>query len=165
MLRNVGDFRLLSRRAVDAMRSMRESQRYTKGLYCLIGYSKKGVEFETANRAEGRSSFSLAGLLSLGIDGITGFTIAPLRIASVIGLFVSVVAFVYLVFVLTKTVFFGEEVRGYPTLLCVMLFLGGCQLLALGIIGEYIGRIFNETKGRPVYFVDDYNGDKVTSDM
>lgn len=161
VLQNVGDFRLLDRRCVDALRGLRESQRYTKGLYCWIGYKKTAVEFYTHDREAGESSFSLARLAGLAVDGITGFTISPLRIASVLGLVVSTVAFIYLIFVVAKTVFFGEEIQGYPTLLCVMLFLGGCQLLAIGIIGEYVGRIFNETKGRPVYLVDTYNGDKI----
>lgn len=161
VLQNVGDFRLLDRRCVTALQELRESQRYTKGLFCWIGYRKKAVEFETQDRAEGASSFNFLRLLGLAMDGITGFTISPLRIASVLGLLVSLIAFIYLIFVITKTLFFGEEIQGYPTLLCVMLILGGCQLLAIGIIGEYIGRIFNETKNRPVYLVDTYNGDKI----
>lgn len=160
ILQNVGDFRLLDRRCVTALREMRETQRYTKGLFCWIGYRKKVIEFETNDRVAGNSSFNFLGLLGLAIDGITGFTISPLRIASVLGLIVSVIAFIYLIFVVTKTIFFGEVVQGYPTLLCVILLLGGCQLLAIGIIGEYIGRIFNETKNRPVYLVDIYNGEK-----
>lgn len=161
VLQNVGDFRLLDRRCVTALQELRESQRYTKGLFCWIGYKKKAVEFETHDRAEGASSFNFLRLLGLAMDGITGFTISPLRIASVLGLLVSLIAFIYLIFVITKTLFFGEEIQGYPTLLCVMLILGGCQLLAIGIIGEYVGRIFNETKNRPVYLVDTYNGDKI----
>lgn len=158
ILPNVGDFRLLDRRCVNAITSLRESQRYTKGLYCWVGYKKTAVKFETADRAEGVSSFNLRGLINLAIEGITTFTTAPLRFASMLGIIISLVAFIYLIVVLVKTIFFGEPVQGYPTLLCVILFLGGCQLLAIGIIGEYIGRIFNESKNRPVYFVDDYNG-------
>lgn len=158
ILPNVGDFRLLDRRCVDAVRELRETQRYTKGLFCWIGFKKKPVEFESLDRTEGKSTFNFLSLLGLAIEGITGFTISPLRIASLLGVVVSIVAFIYLVFVIFKTIFYGEPVQGYPTLLCVILFLGGCQLLAIGIIGEYIGRIFNETKRRPPYLVDSYNG-------
>lgn len=158
ILPNVGDFRLLDRRCVDAVRELRETQRYTKGLFCWIGFKKKPVEFESLDRTEGKSTFNFLSLLGLAIEGITGFTISPLRIASLLGVVVSIVAFIYLIFVFFKTIFYGEPVQGYPTLLCVILFLGGCQLLAIGIIGEYIGRIFNETKRRPPYLVDSYNG-------
>lgn len=158
ILPNVGDFRLLDRRCVDAVRELRETQRYTKGLFCWIGFKKKPVEFESLDRTEGKSTFNFLSLLGLAIEGITGFTISPLRIASLLGVVVSIVAFIYLIFVIFKTIFYGEPVQGYPTLLCVILFLGGCQLLAIGIIGEYIGRIFNETKRRPPYLVDSYNG-------
>lgn len=162
VLRNVGDFRLLDRRAVETMRNLRETQRYTKGLFSWIGYRKKALLFDRDDRAGGKSSFSLWSLFNLAIEGITGFTTAPLRFASVVGIIVSLVAFGYLMFVLAKTIFFGEVVRGYPTMLCVILFLGGCQLLCIGIIGEYIGRIFNETKRRPPYVADTFNGEKVT---
>lgn len=157
ILQNVGDFRLLDRRCVESLRALRETQRYTKGLYCWIGYKKKELLYDQADRQEGKSSFNYIGLLNLAIDGITGFTTSPLRISSVMGFIVSLAAFVYLVITLTKTILYGEPVQGYPTLICVILFLGGCQLIAIGIIGEYVGRIFNETKNRPVYIAESYN--------
>lgn len=160
ILQNVGDFRLLDRRVVDAIRSLRENQRYTKGLYCWVGYSKKGVWFEQADRTAGKSSFNFRGLLNLAIDGITCFTTEPLRISAVLGFVVSLLALIYLVFVLVKTMVWGEVVQGYPTLLCAILFLGGVQLIAIGIIGEYIGRIFNETKSRPPYIIESVNEEK-----
>lgn len=116
--------------------------------------------FEQHDRAEGQSSFNLRGLINLAIEGITCFTTAPLRIATIIGLVSSLVAMLYLVYILCKTIFFGEAVQGFPTIMCAILFFGGVQLLALGIIGEYIGRIFNETKNRPVYIVESYNEHK-----
>lgn len=161
MMPNVGDFRLLDRRCVDALRELRETNRYSKGLFCYIGFSKKQVDFDRADRHTGHSSFNLRRLFSLAMEGITGFTTAPLRFASIMGIIVSFTAFVYLFFILFKTIFWGEPVRGYPTIMCVILFLGGCQLLALGIIGEYVGRIFNETKRRPPYIIDRRNGEKV----
>ena len=128
-----------------------------KGLYCWVGFNKKAVEFDTADRQVGESNFRLTRLLNLAIEGITSYTTSPLRIATVFGLIVSLCAFVYLVYILVKTLVWGEVVAGFPTLICVILFLGGMQLLALGIIGEYIGRIFNETKGRPPYLIESFN--------
>ncbi len=155
ILPNVGDFRLLDRKCIEVLRQLRETQRYNKGLFAWIGFKKKGVPYSTAERAEGESSFNLRRLLSLSLEGISSTTTAPLRFATWMGIIVSFIAFLYLVFVLTKTIIWGEPVRGYPTLLCVILFLGGCQLLAIGIIGEYIARIFAETKQRPPYIVRD----------
>lgn len=161
ILPNVGDFRLLDRRVVSAIASMRESQRYTKGLYCWVGFSKIAVPFEQKGRQTGQSSFSFLSLVNLAIEGITSYTTAPLRIASVAGVTVAALALLYMVYVVFKTIFFGEAIQGFPTLICVMLFLGGAQLLAIGIIGEYIARIFNESKGRPAYIVAEKNGEKV----
>lgn len=161
ILQNVGDFRLLDRRVVDAIRNLRETQRYTKGLYCWVGYNKKPVPFEQAARLEGNSSFNFRGLINLAIEGITCFTTAPLRLSAVLGFLVSLGAMIYLLVILFKTICWGETVQGFPTLICVILFLGGVQLLVLGIIGEYIGRIFNETKGRPPYVAESYNESKL----
>lgn len=160
ILRNVGDFRLLDRRAVDALKALRETQRYTKGLYCWVGYNKKEVLFDQGDREEGVSSFNFKGLLNLAIEGITCFTTAPLRISTILGFIISLIALIYIVVIIVKTLVWGDPVAGFPTLLCVILFLGGMQLVAIGIIGEYIGRIFNETKGRPVYWVESYNETK-----
>ncbi|MEE1206675.1 MAG: glycosyltransferase family 2 protein [Muribaculaceae bacterium] len=157
ILQNVGDFRLLSRRAVRAITSLRETQRYTKGLYCWIGYPKKEITFEQGDRQAGTSSFRLSSLLNLAIEGITCFTTAPLRLSAVLGFAVSALSLLYLVFILVKTVFWGEPVAGFPTLMSVILFIGGVQLIVLGIIGEYIARIFNETKNRPAYLPESYN--------
>lgn len=158
VLQNAGDFRLLSRRAVDALTRLRESQRYTKGLFCWIGFNKKAIPFERGSRTEGKSSFNFLRLFNLAIEGFTSYTTSPLRLASILGITVSLMSMIYLVFVLVKYFVHGEDVQGYPTLVCLILFLGGVQLLALGIIGEYIGRIFNETKHRPPYIVESYNG-------
>ena len=161
ILQNVGDFRLLDRRCILALRQLRETQRYTKGLYCWIGYKKKEILFDQADRTEGKSSFNFFGLLNLAIEGVTSFTTAPLRIATILGFVVSIIAFLYLCFIIIKTIFIGESVQGYPTLITVILFLGGVQLLTIGIIGEYVGRIFNETKNRPVYIAESYNETKL----
>lgn len=161
ILQNVGDFRLLDRRVVDAIRSLRETQRYTKGLFCWVGYKKKEVLFNRDNRSEGKSSFNFKSLFNLAIEGITCFTTSPLRISSVIGFIMSFVSLIYIIWVFVKTLIWGDPVSGFPTLICVILLLGGFQLIALGIIGEYIARIFNETKMRPPYIVDTYNEEKI----
>ena len=151
VLPDVGDFRLLDRKAVEAIRSMRESQRYTKGLYCWVGFRKTGVDFETSDRAAGETHMSAGRLFNLAIEGITSYTTAPLRIATVLGFIISLLSLCYMAYVFAKTLIFGEPIQGFPTIICTILFLGGCQLLALGIIGEYIGKIYNESKRRPPY--------------
>ena len=158
---NVGDFRLLDRRCVDALRSLRETQRYSKGLFAWIGYSKKDVEFSTRDRRQGQSSFNYLRLFNFAIEGLTSHSTAPLRIASVVGFATAFLAFVYLVVIVVRTLLYGDPVAGFPTLICVILLLGGLQLCAIGILGEYIGRIFKETKRRPVYIADIYNDRKV----
>lgn len=163
VLPNVGDFRLFDRRCVDALRSLRESQRYSKGLFSWIGFRKKSVEFECDERQAGPSRFSYKALFSLALDGITGFTTAPLRIASCVGILTAAAALIYLVYVLCKALIYGDPVAGYPTLMCVILFLGGSQLIALGIIGEYIARIFNEAKRRPPYLVRESSVEELRS--
>ncbi len=137
---------------------MRETQRYTKGLYSWIGFSKAEVCYDRSDRNAGKSSFSYRKLVNLAIEGITSHTTSPLRFASVMGIAVALASLAFLIYVLVKTLFYGDPVAGYPTLICVILFLGGIQLLSLGIIGEYIGRIFLETKGRPPYIVASING-------
>ncbi|WP_391557558.1 glycosyltransferase family 2 protein [Robertmurraya sp.] len=161
ILEDVGDFRLLDRRCIEALKQFRESQRNTKGIYSWIGFRKKEIFFDAPIRKTGKSKWSLVSLIDLAIDGVTSFTILPLRISSILGFFISVLAFIYLLFIVTKTIIFGEIVSGYPSLMVVILFLGGIQLISLGVIGEYLGRVFNETKNRPLYFVEDYKSKKV----
>ncbi|MEI3846422.1 MULTISPECIES: glycosyltransferase family 2 protein [unclassified Microbacterium] len=153
---DTGDFRLLDRRCIDALISLREGERYTKGLYSWVGFRKKEILFDRAPRAGGRSKWDYPGLANLAIDGITSFTTAPLRISTFLGLLVSLAAFIYLVVIIVRTLLFGIDLAGYPSTLAVILFLGGVQLISLGIIGEYIGRIFTETKRRPVYIVQEH---------
>ena len=161
VLQNVGDFRLLDRCCINALKKMRESERYTKGMYSWIGFKKKEVEFKQGDRRTGVSSWSYRKLFSLAIDGITSFTTAPLRISTIAGFVISMCAFLYMIYVFIKALIWGDPVQGYPTLVILILFLGGIQLLSLGIIGEYIGRIYNETKNRPDYIVREYNDEKV----
>jgi len=158
--RDVGDFRLLDRRCVAALRLLRENQRFTKGLFTWVGFKKKEVPFHVQPRAAGKTTWSWLALLSLAVEGITSFTTAPLRMTTVLGLLVSVLAFGYMVVVLLDALLYGDPVAGYPTLMTVLLFLGGVQLLSLGIIGEYLGRIFTESKHRPCYLIDERDGEK-----
>ena len=156
VLQNVGDFRLLDRKCIDALRRLRESERYTKGLFSWIGFRKKEILFDQEDRLYGESHWSLARLTAFAIEGITSFTTAPLRLATVMGLATGAGALAYLIYTFTKAIVYGDPVAGYPTLICVMLFLGAVQLICLGIIGEYLGRVFNEAKQRPIYLVEDY---------
>jgi glycosyltransferase involved in cell wall biosynthesis len=155
VLKNVGDFRLLDRKCIDALKEMRESDRYTKGMFCWIGYRKKEIVFDRGDRVAGESNWSFWSLFNLAIEGITSFTTAPLRFASILGMLIAFVAFFFLLFYLVKTLIYGDPVQGFPTLVTLILFLGGIQLLCLGILGEYIGRVFNETKQRPTYLVQE----------
>ena len=157
---DTGDFRLLDRRCIEALRQIRESQRYTKGMYSWIGFKKKEITYSRDPRAAGTGKWNYLKLVNFAIDGITSFTIAPLRISSIIGVLVSFIAFIFIVVLVVKTILFGDPVAGYPSLMAVVLFLGGVQLLSLGVIGEYIGRIFNETKERPLYLVEEYHNGK-----
>ncbi|MNQ19046.1 hypothetical protein D3C85_321030 [compost metagenome] len=155
--RDTGDFRLLDRRCVEALIQFRESQRYTKGMFSWIGYKKKEIEYDRDPRAAGETKWNYFKLVNLAIDGITSFTTAPLRISSVLGILVSLAAFVYIIYLVVRTIAHGTDLAGYPSMMAVILFLGGIQLLSLGVIGEYIGRIFNESKQRPLYFIEEYH--------
>lgn len=159
---DTGDFRLLDRRCVEALKQIRESQRYTKGMFSWIGYRKKEITYERDPRAAGESKWNYFQLLNLAIEGIVSFTTSPLRVSTYVGIVVSFFAFIYMLFLVFRTVFFGTDMAGYPSIMAAILFLGGVQLLSLGIIGEYIGRIFNETKGRPLYFVEEYHASEKT---
>lgn len=158
ILENVGDFRLLDRACINALRSIRETHRYTKGLYCYIGFRKTDVPFEQADREAGETKWNFMKLLGLAIEGVTSYTTAPLRFATMLGSLVSVGALLYLLFIVVKTLVYGDTVAGFPTLMVSILFLGGVILLTLGILGEYIGRIFDESKHRPPFFVREVDG-------
>lgn len=155
VLSGVGDFRLLDRICIDGIKKLRETQRYTKGLYMWIGYRKKEVLFDAEERYAGETKWKWTSLIDLAIDGITSNTVFPLRIASIVGGIISLTAFFYMLYIFISTILIGNEVNGYPSIVIIMLFLGGLQILFLGIIGEYIGKIFIETKNRPIYLVQE----------
>lgn len=154
---DTGDFRLLSRRAVAALGQLREQHRFMKGLFAWIGYPQIAVPYRREARAAGKSKWSYWRLWNLAIEGITSFSLAPLRLATYFGLGVAVLAFLFAVWIVVKTLWLGEPVRGYPTIMVTLLFLGGTQLVAIGILGEYVGRTFNESKRRPLYYVQEYS--------
>ena len=152
---DTGDFRLLDRRCVLALRRLREANRNTKALFSWIGFRKKEILYDRDARSAGRSKWSYPKLVRLALDGITSFTTAPLRVASYAGGAVSVLALAYAAYIVVRTAVAGVDVPGYASLLVAVLFLGGLQLLALGVIGEYLGRMFTEVKRRPDYLVEE----------
>jgi glycosyltransferase involved in cell wall biosynthesis len=156
--RDTGDFRLLSRRAVAALGGLRERQRFMKGLFAWIGYRQVAVAYDRDARYAGVTKWNYWRLGNLAIEGITSFSTAPLRLATWVGLTTATLAFLYGLWVLLKVLAWGDPVRGYPTLMVVILFLGGIQLLALGVIGEYVGRTYAESKRRPLYYVESRQG-------
>ncbi|WP_267222327.1 glycosyltransferase family 2 protein [Dyella silvae] len=153
--RDTGDFRLLSRRALDALRQLRERQRFMKGLFAWIGYRQTAVYYLREPRQAGSTKWNYWRLMQLAIEGFTSFSTAPLKLATWIGLLSSVLAFLYGLWVFGKAALFGDPVHGYPSLMVVILFLGGIQLLGLGVIGEYLGRNYSESKQRPLYFIEE----------
>ncbi len=151
---NAGDYRLLSRVAVDALRGVRERHRFMKGLFAWVGFRQCALPFHRDARAAGRSKFNYWKLWNFALEGITSFSTVPLRMATYIGLGTAVVAFAFGSWIMLKTLLWGDPVAGYPSLMSVMLFLGGVQLMALGVIGEYLGRLFDEVKQRPLYLIE-----------
>jgi glycosyltransferase involved in cell wall biosynthesis len=151
---NVGDYRLMDRRVVEAIKRLPEKDRFMKGLFCWPGFSNTSIEFERPERAEGETKFNYWKLWNFALNGITSFSSFPVRLGVYLGLIVSAVAFVYGVIIMLKTLFTGVDVPGYASLMVVVLFLGGIQLFFLGLLGEYIGRIYKEVKNRPIYMVD-----------
>lgn len=152
--RDTGDFRLMTRRAVAELGRLREEHRFMKGLFAWIGFPSKPFLYRRDPRAAGETKLNYWKLWNLAVEGITSFTIAPLKAATYCGLGVALLALLYAAFVIWKTLMHGDPVRGYPSLMVVLLFLGGVQLISVGVLGEYIGRIFNEVKGRPLYLVN-----------
>ena len=153
---DAGDFRLLSPRAANALRQLPERNRFFKGLSSWIGFRQRRIDYEPEARAEGRSTWSLRRLIGLSIDGVTGFSVAPLRLATVIGTVLALVAFFYGLQIVYETLVYGTAVPGYPSLFVGVMVLGGVQLIMIGVVGEYIGKILEEIKGRPVYFIAEH---------
>ena len=154
---DAGDFRLLSPRAAAALRQMPERSRFFKGLSSWIGFKQVRVDYEPARRAHGATSWSVWTLIGLSIEGLTSFSVAPLRVASVLGLLLAVSALFFGGWILLQTLLFGQDVPGYPSLVVGLMVIGGAQLIMIGVLGEYIGKLLNEIKARPVYFIADHS--------
>ncbi|WP_081933923.1 glycosyltransferase family 2 protein [Massilia sp. 9096] len=152
--KDTGDFRLMSRRAVEALSKLREEHRFMKGLFAWVGFPSRPIMYRRDPRAAGDTKFNYWKLWNFALEGITSFTVAPLKVSTYLGLAVASLALVYAVFVIWKAIIYGNAVRGYPSLMAVMLFLGGVQLISVGLLGEYVGRIFNEVKRRPLYLLN-----------
>ncbi len=153
---DTGDFRLMSRRVVDAVRQLREQHRFMKGVFAWVGFPSCAVPYDRAPRHAGTTKWSYWKLWNFALEGITSFTVMPLKVATYLGVFVALLAVIYAAEVVVKKLLFGNAVPGYPSLMTVVLFLGGVQLVTLGVIGEYLGRVFNETKQRPLYLVEQF---------
>jgi len=151
---DTGDFRLLSPRALDALRELRERHRFMKGLFGWVGFRQAAIPYVRAARTAGSSKFGFWRLWNFALDGITGFSTAPLRVATYLGVFTALLAFAYAAWIVAKKLLWGDPVAGWPTMMVVILFLGGVQLVALGLVGEYLGRLYEEAKQRPLYLVD-----------
>ena len=156
--KNAGDFRLLSRRAIDAMNLLRERSRFNKGLYSWIGFKSIAVPYMVADRKHGASKWRLRRLVSYAIDGMTSFSTLPLRVSSLLGLSISLLAMAYSAVFLIRTLLLGADIPGFPTLIISVMFFSGAQLISLGIIGEYLGRVYDEVKARPLYIIADEVG-------
>lgn len=153
---DTGDFRLVSRRLVDNLLLLRERHRFMKGLFAWVGFPTRAVLYDRAPRTGGKSSFNYWSLWNFALEGITSFSVLPLQFGTYMGLIISILSVLYGFWIVARTLLFGNPVAGYPSLMAVILFMGGVQLMTIGIIGEYVGRIFNETKNRPLYLVEKY---------
>jgi len=151
---NAGDFRLFDRKVVNALKQFPERTRFMKGLYAWIGFKKIGVPYEVQDRAAGRSSWGMMKLFDLALAGITSFSDVPLRVWGFVGFLISLVSLCYAIYMVTSTLMFGTDFPGFPTIVVAIVFLGGIQLLSIGILGEYIARIFTEVKQRPKYLIE-----------
>ena len=162
--KDTGDFRLLDKRCVNALKKLRESQRCSKSMFSWIGYNKKEVLYDRDPRIAGSTKWNYRKLIDLAIDGITSFTTSPLRISTYLSIPTFVLLFIYAIYVIIKCIITHTFVQAFQAIVLLILFFSGIQILLFGIIGEYLGRIFNETKNRPLYFVNEYNGEKEMND-
>ena len=162
--KDTGDFRLLDRRCVNALKKLRESQRCSKSMFSWIGYKKKEVLFDREPRVAGKTKWNYKKLIDLAIDGITSFTTSPLRLSTYLTIPTFITLVVYFIYVIVKSCTINEPIQAFQAIILINLFFFGIIILLIGIIGAYLGRIFNETKNRPLYFIDEYNGEKETNE-
>lgn len=163
--KDTGDFRLLDRRCVNALKKMRETGRNSKSMFSWIGYKKKAVFFDRDERVAGKTKWNYAKLINLAIDGITSFTTSPLRLSTYIAIPTFMALVIYFIYVIVKCIRFGIVMEAFQAIILLVLFFSGVQILLFGIVGEYLGRIFNESKNRPLYLVNEYNGVRETNEI
>ena len=157
MPKNVGNFRLISRRAVNAFKELRETHRFARGLFCWVGFPTIEIEFEREARAAGKTKYNYKTMINYAIEGLTSFTTAPLRWAAYIGIITAIFAILYMIYVFWMAINKDPNLqKGWSSMMIVLLFFGSLQMIFLGIIGEYLGRIFDETKNRPLYYIEEY---------
>jgi hypothetical protein len=157
MVDGARDYRLMRRQVVDSLLELKEYNRYSKGLFSFIGFDTKWLEYENVERVVGESKWSFWKLFKYAVEGIVAFSTTPLVISSFLGIFLCFVAFIFIVLIIGRTLIFGDPVGGWPSLACIIIFIGGLQLLCLGVIGEYLSKTYLETKRRPIYIVKDTN--------
>lgn len=156
--KDTGDFRLMDKKVVEVLKQMKERHRFMKGIFAWVGFNQIGIPYVRKPRVSGQSKFNFIKLSALALEGITSFSVRPLKLASFFGFFTSVIAFIYGSYIIIRSLINGSDVPGYPSLIVIILFLGGIQLISIGLLGEYIGRIYNETKKRPLYIVNQAYG-------
>ena len=160
MVPGSNEYRLMTRQMVNYIISDKEYNRYSKGKYRIVGYKTKWIEFEVQERKAGTTKWNFWKLFSYALDGIVGFSTAPLTLSAIIGLFFCLVSFIMIIVIIIKTLIFGDPTSGWPSLVCIIFFVSGVQLLCIGVIGEYLAKIYLEVKGRPIYIVKESNVDK-----
>ena len=158
--KDTGDFRLLDRRCINALKKMRETGRNSKSMFSWIGYKKKAILYDRDPRIAGKTKWNYGKLINLAIDGITSFTISPLRLATILSIPTFIALICYLIYVIVKSLSMHVPIEAFQAIILLILFFSGVQILLFGIVGEYLGRIFNEAKGRPLYLINEYNGKK-----
>ncbi len=154
------DFRLMTRQMLNSIIEMREYNRFSKGIFSFVGFDTRWIEYENVERVAGRSSWSFWNLFKYSLEGIMSFSTAPLNISSLLGVLLCILSFVYITFIIIKTLVYGDPVDGFPTLICMVTFIGGVQLFTVGILGQYIAKMYMETKKRPIYIVKDESKDE-----
>lgn len=160
MVPGANDYRLMTRQMVNSIISVKEYNRYSKGIFSFVGYKTKWIEFEVQERKAGTTKWNFWKLFSYALDGIVGFSTAPLTLSAIIGLFFCIVSFIMIIVIIIKTLIFGDPTSGWPSFVCIIFFVSGVQLLCIGVIGEYLAKIYLEVKGRPIYIVKESNVDK-----
>lgn len=157
MVDGARDYRLMTRQVVNSIISLGEYNRYSKGLFSFVGYKTKWLEYKNSKRIVGETKWSFCGLVRYALEGIISFSTAPLSIAAILGVIICIISFIFILIIIFKTLYFGDPVSGWPSMMCILLFVSGVQLLCMGIIGQYLAKTYLETKKRPIYIINEKN--------